>query len=360
MEPRCARKIRRTVTEPRRTRQSRLGRRALWLSLAACAPEASPDEGGFIALLLEDTTRTPCIGTVPHLDRYVERVFEFLDVPIPNDFDGRIEISQDVPCQGGACYLPWERAIYANSLDDAFRRPSGTLRHELSHAVIDRAWGWSVPFFDEGFAEAMTPNLTWPDSDFENKPIGDMLDQDAIDVDYTAAARFIRYLVHTRGIEPFHELFMSIEERTQSSIRARFAEVYGEDFADVEAEYLERARPCTFQLDICDAKAAEPVDDRWEAFVPVACEDPDVFGSAGPDGPIIEAQRTLDVRTAGTYRLRSSSDVVISRCGDCDTQWIRRLYAADDLLDLEVGLYTLEFSRADDDLVFVELIREGP
>lgn len=328
---------------------------ALVVALAACAPEGDTPSGVLVEFTFEDTSRGLCAGSVMRLNRYVERVFDFLREPVPEDFTASVRVLAAPPCGGnkGACYSSTSETVFIKVLDEAPGRPGGVLRHELSHAVIDRVWGSSVPFFAEGLAESLSRTDDWSSATVEVDAVGDMLGEEAEHVDYFAAARFVRFLIDTRGIERFKRLFQSTQART--AIRAKFMEVYGEDFAALEAEYLSGAPRCLFQLDICDEQGAERVGPGWSLALAASCADPDFYGSIGQRDEVIATQRTIFVEVAGPYRVRSSSRVVLARCGGCDEQAIPTTIYANATVALEVGFYTLEFTQEQDAVVELEL-----
>lgn len=70
--------------------------------LGGCRPDAS---GSYVDIQVHSDSAELCAGTVEHLDRFIERVFAFLGVPIPDDFVVPVEIfSEQQPCDIAACY----------------------------------------------------------------------------------------------------------------------------------------------------------------------------------------------------------------------------------------------------------------
>lgn len=356
--PACACWIWRTVNR----RASRLQLASILVIgavLSACAdgPDAPDAPGGHIEFTFENDTRQLCAGSESHLNHYVERAFGFFAEPVPGDFLVPVRVVDAAPCAGKhGCYHG--QTVYVDSLDLGERVASG-LRHELSHAVIGRVWGNSVPFFAEGLAESLSRSFSWSSVSAEVAPVGDVLDIEAKDLDYTVAARFVRFLIDTRGLARFKQLFQAASIRTQDAIRANFVDVYGEDFEALEAEYLSGAPRCTFQVDICDEARAERVRSGWSLSFAASCDDPDFYGSIGDADEAIATQRTIFVESAGSYHLSTSSPVLLARCGGCEEQGLPNLVYREADLELAVGLYTLEFTLTEDAVVTLELGSEA-
>ena len=131
-----------------------------------------------------------------------------------------------------------------------------------------------------------------------------------------------------------------------------------EDLETLEAEYLSGAPRCTFQVDICDEEKAERVGSSWSLTFAASCDDPDFYGSIGKEDQTIATQRTVLVESAGSYHLSSSSPVLLARCGDCDQQFTPTLLLGDTDIELEEGLYTLEFTLTKDAVVTFALVSE--
>ncbi|WP_434420691.1 hypothetical protein [Nannocystis pusilla] len=344
---------------------------ALGLSATlACAPPASQPLQGHIELVLENLEREPCAGWSSHLEAHVERIFEFLGVPVPPDFRVPVYVEDDVPCNSYACYRYDTKAVYVPDLDIGNRRPTGVLRHELAHAVIDRAWGVSVPFLQEGLAEAMARTAAWPVLSEPTLPVGDMLDATGLALDYQAAARFVRFLIDTRGRAAFEQLFRATQERSQEAIRASIEAVYGEDFDSLESEFLASGPACQYQLDLCDEESAERLGTSWFEALAASCLDPDFYGSDGADDPLLATRRTLQLDEGGSYRLRLEGELNVSpggiprfpqvalvRCGGCDQQFTRLFQPGEHELELEAGLYALEILPADTSVLTVAIDR---
>lgn len=342
-------------------------RLALSAALGGCTPAPAPLATGShveIDILVEDTSL--CAGTVEHLDRFVERAFAFLDASIPPDFVVPITIGYvEDDCEHGAgCYSHGE--ISVNTVDTSGRaeRPGDILRHELAHAVHDRAWGSSIPFFNEGLATSLS---TLTESRPALLPIGDMLDKAALELSYDAAGRFVRFLIDTRGLARFRTLYRGAPGRDAAGTRAWFGEVYGESFEDIEAEYLSGDPRCFYQLHLCDVAAAERIDDDWSLTIPASCHDTEFFGAATADGELFATTRTLELVRGGRYFLSadfaydptdpasSAASVDLVRCGTCDEIRTRGVPPGGIEYELPAGIYTLVITMPFDTVVSVRI-----
>jgi hypothetical protein len=199
-------------------------------------------------------------------------------------------------------------------------------------------------------------------------PVGAMLDRPALEVDYTLAAYFTRFLVDTRGLDRFGRLFRSAGGRTRAEIEALFEAVYGETFAAIEAEFLADGPRCQYQFDVCDPVGAVRVDPGLRMALPLSCEDPDVYGSRIGEDVRVATQRALAIPDTGVYRVRvdtaawsrTGNNLVDSlrlvRCGACDQQVVYDLGLTNNLeLELPAGLYTFEVDLPYEAVVTLDL-----
>lgn len=341
---------------------------AACMSAITCTPVVDvPDVSGeYVELYFGDTEQTLCPASLVVLDRHVERVYEFFQAKPPSDFGVPIRFESMECTEVAGCYDPSDRSIYIVDPNDELSAIA-VLRHELTHAVMDSLWGNSIPFLQEGVAEVLTH--TPIHGQLQLVPIGSMLDASAIDLDYAAAAGFVRFLIDTRGLDRFKRVYQAGTTRTQASVRANFADVYGENFEALESEYLAGPLPCRYQLDLCDPAAAEPVGTQWSVTLAASCADPDFYGGAGPNGAFMATQRTIMLEAAGDYRVRTAVEILTApegptippsvqlvRCGSCDEQFERTLYD-DTKLPLAAGMYTLVFRAGGDSIMSVEIER---
>lgn len=287
-----------------------------------------------------------CHGSASHMDRFVERLSLLLGMDSAEDIRVPVRFVDDVSwCNTTtriACYSPDDMSVYAEALDSSGYRPMGVLRHEVAHAVIDQAWGRSIPFLEEGLAEATGRASLGITSSVENREILEQVDVDAGSLDYVEAAKFTYCLIDNFGIEKFKNLFQSLERDSRiDEILDGFYAVYGEPLEILEQGYLSGHRGCTYQFDMCDSDP-EIFSTRKPSVV-VDCSDAQVFGFR--DG-FLGTQQTFQVAAyeAGEYRLRSTGVISLTRCGRCTdhSQEIFSGFASDANVVLEPGVYTIE------------------
>lgn len=347
--------------------------------ICACSP--SSENSGFSSYFefaTADDTRQLCSGSIPHLEHYIDRVFDFFGTETPENLQVPLLVGDlKSPCEelfsSTSCYVAAEGTIYLVDLDLQGRRTHGIIRHELTHAVIDRIWGQSAPFFNEGLAESLSRTLdrSWSAPE-PLEPVGDMLGGVPAEVEYTAAAYFTRFLIDTRGLAPFKQLFQGARARSREEIEALMVEIYGESFAALEAEYLSGPPRCQYQLDVCEPGSAESVGAGFHLTRAASCDDPDFYGSIGNNDLDIATQQTLAVEANGTYRLRVAYDVpplsadyprsqvLLTRCGECDEQFVQMFHQTDEELELDAGLYALEIVMPFATVVSIDLERVDP
>ena len=292
--------------------------------------------GQFANFATEDPAVALCEGAPARLDRHVRRVHEFIGEPIAESLQVQIRVVAESICPKSACYSPADQTIYVESLDPESYVPSGRLEHELTHALIDRAWGQSIPSLTEGLAESLTSSR-WYSIPRPGTPVRAMLDH------------------------------IATQSRSLGEIEAHFRKVYGEDFGAIEGRYLSGANRCRYQLDICELLGAESVGASWSESFAASCLDPDFYGSRAGGNSWFATQRTLRIDTAGRYRFSaplplalgpdgspSNSRAVLVRCGDCNEQQIRDVKGTSDFA-LPEGVYTLLLQPARDSLISLRI-----
>jgi hypothetical protein len=231
---------------PRSIRATRHGGMLCAMSLA-CSPVEEPDLiGDHVEFYLGSGEASLCEGSVAHIDRYMERASEFLGVKL-DDYRVAVRVDETIDCASYACYYPDMKAVYVKLLDPSGYMVGGILRHEVTHAVVERYWGRSVPFFAEGLAEALGNSLPWG-SDPELAPIRGSLAASAAMLDYGIAARFVRFLVDTRGMSRFETLYRTAQSEVEEQIVAHVETIYGESFESIEQEFLNGEPRCQYQF----------------------------------------------------------------------------------------------------------------
>ncbi len=302
-----------------------------------------------------------CEGTVDHLNTFVEQTFEFLGAPIPPRFYVPIIVGDEAICSGGsACYSPSSKSIYLKGISHLGLRSLSILRHELIHAIAHQLWGSSIPFFSEGLADAFGRiDLT---GSFNDDTIAESLDKPANELNYYLAATFTRFLLDTYGVDAYRQIYQRSNGRNNAEIRKILEDVTGLSFLDLLADFM--AEPtCQYQLDVCDAALATPVTSGISWTRAARCADPASYGGTTYSGFTLFGQHeVVEIQTAGRYRvfIEFSAPLVgmdylfsggmLHRCGDCSEQqsWHWSMLTNSRILDLEPGIYVLEFWTIDE------------
>ena len=183
----------------------------------------------------------------------------------------------------------------------------------------------------------------------EPGPILDMLDRPAEEVDYEAAALFTRYLIDRVGVASFRAIYQGVRDGTRGEIVAQIEAGTGEAFATLEADFLSGAPRCTFAIDLCDAQGAVTVaaGDSWSTEFTASCLAPEFYGSQSSEAMFTATQMRVELQGTGRYRVHLVDDaefdpsVELTRCGDCEEQFVRRIWDGVEL-ELEAGLYAVE------------------
>src|SRR5688572_5065867 len=101
------------------------------LSICSCASEDEPRwQGRYVSIYTDDTTQELCFGSFTHLDQYLERIFAFLEEPIPDTFHVPVYLVDEASCfsaDHSACYDG--QAVYMRSLASNDSRALGVMRH---------------------------------------------------------------------------------------------------------------------------------------------------------------------------------------------------------------------------------------
>ena len=142
-------------------------------------------------------------------------------------------------------------------------------------------------------------------------------------LDYEAAASFVRYLRVRFGMPALLELYAALDDVDAQGTPDVFLAVLGVDWDDVEGGYYVTYSPDAVGSINCDFPELAPEAGAWTIPVDSPCED---AGTIGPflgwyesDIPYSERYVTLNVPEAGVYTvsLTSSADVSIVLI-DCD------------------------------------------
>ncbi len=324
-------------------------------SLGCQADEAPDHISRYVDIYVISSEATLCAGSLNAIDRYIERAFDFLEESIPAGFSIPVYVGGDLPRTYHGFYDSSTGQVLLKDFETSrgLRRPLGVLRHELTHAIADEVWGQSSAFFTEGLAEALSrPSAFINDVPPPPAPIERMLvEVDSLEIDYLAAARFVRFLVDRYGVPRFRQVYQNSAGLSLQETKDLLEEVYEQPFALLESSYLEEPTVCRLEVDQCDPEETEIVVGGWSKTYLAACEDPSFIGAASADSSSsgLGTSWTLQIEHSGDYRLRSLAPVTLSRCGSCAVQnSIRTSFGTDMSMFLPAGLYVVEVEHGGD------------
>lgn len=215
------------------------------LALALGAGCEAPPEVAYVTERLEiapDFDYPVCEGTLEHLDEHVTFVEDQLTRWIPPGERVRYYwLTQGVDgwCSEGAtgCYYPGTRIVIANS---------GTVRHELVHAVLD-AEAQTNLFLEEALAEVFSGVGAYHELD-DGRPTPSQLlwlsreEYKRGDLDYVVASHFMSYLHRDYGVVPLRGLAAQvIDGASPDQLELEFAHEFDRPFSTIETEYVENA-----------------------------------------------------------------------------------------------------------------------
>lgn len=331
---------------------------------SSCIPAPEPEVfGRRVSIGFESEPQALCAGTVEYLDLIVEQAFAFLGEPVPVDFRVPIRVVSDLPCDlhAAACFHVGKRAVYVTTLEPDIRNPFfGAVRHELMHAVVYETLGRSVPFLEEGLAEALGRGIF--ESPFvvsENPDVGPQIVADALDLDYEVVARFTRYLIDEFGLDLFKRLFRQARVQSDAWVRNSFARILGVEFDRINEKFQSGEPRCTYQLDRCRPDDAELVAFGWSEEFTGSCADPDFVGTWDS---VAFRDKTIHLTEGGRFLLRSTSELVFSRCGECPVQFLQEFDESEMskgvVVDLDSGIYNFHIRQPSDEVSLnkIELI----
>lgn len=316
----------------------------------ACHSEPEPEPSyvsKYVSVIFYGEEEIVCAGSLDYVDRYIERVFAYLGEQVPVDFNIRVHVV------GASTYFDDDQfayfdgeAVYMRSLAMDTRRSIGSLRHEVTHAVVGATWGASASFFVEGLVEGLARSIDL-DAEIgaESLPVSGELGRDWRDLDYLVAARFSRYLLVRFGVPQFKEVFQGALGRSETELASLLQSVYGHTIEELEAMYLDENLRCTLQLDVCDVTQVKQVSSSLSISFSSDCGSPYAYGAISESASQFSFQQTIMIESDGIYYLRSKAPFTLTRCGACDVQFVRQFdWGVDAVTELLGGIYNVEIA----------------
>jgi hypothetical protein len=254
---------------------TRAGRAIAWsLLVGACAREEGQHHELDGLTVIEDFDPPICAGTFP----YFEHRLDWLEraTGLPRDPKG---LTYRWLFDGAALEAVCGSPLGGCAIGRTFYGDLFVFSHELAHAHLARL-GYPRPWLTEGMATMMEDQHSGAPHPLFTPTVMMRLDK-ARDIDYAAAAAFTRYLSDRYGMALLLDYYETAADADEEMSRMLFAEVFGDSFADIEADYLDGGLP-TFggSLDCDGPENVAWSDDTWEHSFRLACDEP---GSIGPE-----------------------------------------------------------------------------
>jgi len=183
--------------------------------------------------------------------------------------------------------------------------------HELVHAHLDRLGSPRV-WLSEGMATMLADERSGAPHLLFTPSVMMRIDK-AREVDYPAAGAFTTYLRDRYGMALLLDYYEASSDTDAAMSLAIFEDVFGDTFAEVEADYLDGGLPDTSGSLDCDGPDVAWGGETWEHTFRLACEEPDAIGPEQVDrdaglGPFLWSTATmmapagwlsLDLETSG-------------------------------------------------------------
>jgi hypothetical protein len=338
--------------------------RAHWFVLLglAAAPGCAPDLpelqwfGNYVAFATDWPMR-PCGGTLPRMDRFVERTYEFFDrTPLQEPI--AVYHLPEAWEDGFPCPEPENHALVSGcaypSDRTAFFESFSVLEHEIVHVVMVDMASYHDPLFDEGIAEALgsRPAVRLP----SNAHVEDMVGWPATAVNYVAAGYFVRSLIDRHGPRAFLAFYQDGRlGMSREDTRASFEQRFGETIEEAAAHYRAREYQCFFELAVCDDEPLVPWQgNEWHYHRSPSCDDEDVWGFNPIEGHEDDREFYfgsvtvgLEIPADGHYEIVPSVGATLRHCGStCEERETLELGGAYSWQRpyLRAGYYTLQLS----------------
>jgi hypothetical protein len=279
----------------------------------ACADEPDWDRHELDGLtVLERFDEQICGGTFAYLSKRLDLLEQATG--LPRDPRGLIFYwyVPDAPpevCREGVVGCASGREIWSGLV---------SFSHELVHVHLGRL-GQPRPWLSEGMAMMLEDSFTGPSS---QTPTEMMEATNSSEVDYWSAGNFTRYLRDRYSMATLLRYFEATNGASVERSIAAFREVFGEDFAAVEADYLALPDPPYAGLLSCDQTEITWDGDIWRHATELSCDNADAIGPsqgfADPELPTTFRETVTLTAPAGWYSFRLESvefaQIYVLRC----------------------------------------------
>lgn len=154
--------------------------------------------------------------------------------------------------------------------------------HELVHAHLSRL-GRPRPWLIEGMATMLEDERSAAPQPLFTPSVMVEID-DGRDLDYPAAGAFTDYLRERYGMALLLDYYQASAGTDAAASIEVFADVFGDPFTVVEAEYLDGGLPATSGSLECDGPDVSWDDATWEHTFRLSCDEPGSIGPQRSDG----------------------------------------------------------------------------
>lgn len=247
---------------------------AAWsLLTCACAGDDAPRHELDGLTVIQGFDEPICAGTFPYFERRLRWLEQ--ETGMPRDPEGltyrwlfdRASLEDVCDLSLGGCTKG--RTMFGDLV---------VFSHELVHAHLARL-GTPRPWLTEGMAVMLADEHSGSPHPLFTPAVMMQIDE-ARELDYAAAGAFTTYLRERYGMALLLDLYAASTNTDTDAALVIFADVLGDSFADVEADYLAGGLPDTSGSLDCDGPDAvawggEP----WEHTFRLACDE---TGSIGP------------------------------------------------------------------------------
>lgn len=306
----------------------------LLVLVAACADDSPRYELDGLTVQTEDFEEV-CAGSFGYFERrlaWLENETGLRRDPAGLLFYWYLNGAPGKTCSAGTGNCAAGRSFYAEWF---------AFSHELVHAHLSRL-GRPRVWLIEGMAVMLEDDWAG-EVDIYQLPSDMVRIDDALELDYANAGGFTTYLRDRYGMELLLDYYKASAGADADASLTIFGDVFGDNFADVEAEYLALEMIPRSGSPSCDALEVAWSGERWEHDFSLACDEP---GSLGPQqswndgedvkGPGLFSTVTMTIPPgAVAFEVSATEPVWITISGCDQPEW---LYLSPDELKVSAEL----------------------
>ena len=292
---------------------------ALLVLVVACADDSSRYELDGLTVRTEDFDEV-CAGSFGYFERRLAWLERETGLPHqPLTFYWYLNGAPRKTCSTGTGNCSVGRSFYGEWF---------SFSHELAHAHLDRL-GRTRVWLEEGIAVMLEDDWAGAVDPYQT-PSEMMQIEDPLDLAYSNAGAFTTYLHDRYGMPQLLEYYMASAGTGADAAVRIFGDVFGDSFADVEAEYLALAVFPRSGSPTCDALEVAWTGETWEHDFVLACNEPASLGpqqswNDGDDdkGPGLFSAVTMTVPPGPvTFEVAATEPVWVTISGCDQPEWV--------------------------------------